>query len=49
MYAALYVAFGHVFLPIVVLNVILSTAIVGLTIGLSSELFDQKIGLPRAF
>ena len=48
-YAALYVAFGHVFLPVVVLNVILSTAIVGLTIGLSSELFDQKIGLLAGF
>ena len=48
-YAALYVAFGHGFLPVVVLNVILSTAIVGLTIGLSTELFDQKIGLLAGF
>jgi len=45
MYAALYVFFGRGFGPAVVLNVILSTGIVALTIALSSSFFDRKTSM----
>jgi 4-amino-4-deoxy-L-arabinose transferase-like glycosyltransferase len=48
-YAALYAVFGHDFIPTVVLNVFLSTAIVVLTIALASMLFDRKTGLVAGF
>jgi len=44
-YATLYWLFGSGFVPIVVLNVILSTGIVGLTIWLGRTLFDRMIGI----
>ena len=44
-YAALYDIFGYSFRPVVVLNVILSTAIVGLTVVLATELFDKRTGI----
>src|SRR6476620_2362683 len=44
-YAALYFFFGHNYTAIVVLNVALSTGIVGLTIWLGRILFNDTIGL----
>src|SRR5262245_59873451 len=40
-YAALYTAFGHGFVSIVVLNIALSTAIVGLTMWVGRIFFDD--------
>ena len=44
-YAALYFFFGHNYTAIVILNVALSSAIVGLTIWLGRILFNDTIGL----
>jgi 4-amino-4-deoxy-L-arabinose transferase-like glycosyltransferase len=44
-YAFLYTVFGYSFVPIVVLNIALGTAIVGLTIWLARIFFDEKIAL----
>src|SRR5215469_10671608 len=44
-YAALYSIFGQSFIPIVVLNVALGTAIVGLTLWLGEIFFGEKRGL----
>ena len=44
-YAALYEIFGYSFRPIVVLNVILSTAIVALTMVLAARLFGKSTGI----
>ena len=44
-YAALYWIFGYSFRPVVVLNVILSTAVVGLTMVLAAKLFDKRTGI----
>jgi 4-amino-4-deoxy-L-arabinose transferase-like glycosyltransferase len=44
-YAALYFVFGHSFTSIVVLNIALSSAIVGLTIWLGRIFFNDTIGL----
>jgi 4-amino-4-deoxy-L-arabinose transferase-like glycosyltransferase len=43
-YAALYRIFGFNFRPVVVLNIILSTAVVGLTMVLAVKLFDKRVG-----
>src|SRR5215471_6464619 len=45
LYAAFYTVFGYDFKPIVVLNVLLSTGIVALTIALTAILFDRKTAL----
>lgn len=42
-YAALYLVFGHSYTPIVVLNVVLGTAIVGMTVWLGRCLFDANV------
>ena len=44
-YAALYFFFGHNYTAIVILNIVLSTAIVGLTIWLGRILFNDTIAL----
>jgi 4-amino-4-deoxy-L-arabinose transferase-like glycosyltransferase len=44
-YAALYFVFGHSFTSIVILNIALSSAIVGLTIWLGRIFFNDTIGL----
>lgn len=44
-YAALYSIFGQTYSPIVVLNVILSTALVGLTMYLGHAFLDKESGL----
>jgi 4-amino-4-deoxy-L-arabinose transferase-like glycosyltransferase len=45
LYAALYFIFGFRFMPIVMLNIVLSTALVGYTARLGRSFFNEKIGL----
>ena len=45
MYAALYRTFGQSYNPVAIVNVILSTGIVGLTMWLGWRLFDAQTGL----
>ena len=44
-YAVLYLTFGQGFTPIVILNIILSSGIVGLTIWFGSIVFDKATGI----
>ena len=44
-YAALYLIFGHNFVPIVALNIAMSTAIVGLTMWLGRIFLDERTGV----
>ena len=48
-YGALYMIFGYGFKPAVVLNVILSTGIVALTIALTTNFFDRTTGMIAGF
>jgi 4-amino-4-deoxy-L-arabinose transferase-like glycosyltransferase len=44
-YAALYWIFGHSYVPVVALNIVLGVAIVGLTIWIGRLFFDDKIAI----
>ena len=48
-YAVLYLTFGQGFTPIVILNIILSSGIVGLTIWFGSIVFDKATGIFSGF
>src|SRR5215471_18483092 len=49
LYAAFYTVFGYDFKPIVILNVLLSTGIVALTIALAATLFEKMTALIAGF